>query len=81
MQEGLQATYAGPINFMHSSLTMALSQLAVFLRWITTPDDPPARHPTMQDDHHNHTTSNNSSSRQPPRGAADAVQRRAQHLL
>jgi hypothetical protein len=51
-QATIHATYAGPIGYVRSALTMGLSQLAVFLKWISTPDDPPGMEGT---------SSNNSS--------------------
>lgn len=37
----IHTTYAGPINYVRSALTLGLTQLAAFIKWISTPDDPP----------------------------------------
>lgn len=64
----IMSTYAGPISHLRTALTLGLTQLASFIKWLTTPDDAP---PGVDGQH-----SSSSSSRSP--GAAG---RRAQNLI
>lgn len=44
-QATIHTTYAGPIGYMRSALALGVSQLAAFIKWISTPDEPPGADP------------------------------------
>lgn len=51
-QEMFYTTYAVPLSYLRSSLTMVLAQLATFLKWLATPDEeqlpPPSPPPATE---------------------------------